>query len=368
MSEEKHMYDLIEERRTKPRQSNPIADAINREDEELAKEAQRLTLEAIVKKKRKEIQGIEGAEPQTVVQQGASPINQGVQLLAMLIAQGLDPEKANAYIKALDQESIMKIRASGAQDQNSLLPYLMLANREGMTVKDVVEITKTILDAAKGQGPGGSDMLTKLVTETIPTMQRELGASRDVAYQAQIAQLRQELQDNKPMDPAEYVTKISNAAKALGMKSGKESDEVAKLRLEQDRWMHEQTTKKEETQMVVGTIKDILEGKAGDVLTEVGKAAAFRLGPGGRPAGAPGQQTPPTLMVQCLHCGGTFNTAGDAKMAKCPHCGTNLEIKLPAPQAEKPRQEVQEPPRVPTPEAERGGELTPRWSGPPPEQ
>ncbi len=359
------MYDITDER--KPvKKKDPASEALDQEEEDLAREARRLRLEALVVERRKKIQSLQGGE-QTMIQGGTGTASPAASLIMMLAAQGLEPGKANDYIKALDNESIMKLSMIGAQNQNALLPLILLGSKQGTSVEEIVKLVGAIIAIAKPSGEGG-DMMTKLVTETIPNMQKEMSASRDLAYQTQIQALQARLEEIKPMDPADYVKKVADAASALGMRSGADTSlEVEKLRLEDAREVRRIDADRDNTREIIGTVKDLIEGRAGDVLAKIGDAGAERIrgGKGTQAQGGipPSAETSQMLMVQCGKCGGTFKASSDAKTVKCPHCGSDLKVEFKPPAQEKQEQEEQVS-RVP----EFGGgigELTPRWSGPP---
>ena len=359
-----HMYDIATER-IQPRRS-AITDALRREDEELANEAERLRLQELIGERRKKVDDMKTSQ-----QPGQTPMastNIVASLMAMLFAQGMNPAQVNEYIKALDNESILRLSMIGSQNMNALLPISMMmgGSKSGNSVQDAVATTKAILEVAKPTS-GEDSMLTKLVTETIPNMQTQLSAARDLAYQNQIQGLQKQIEDIKPMDPAEYVKKVYDAATALGMKSGMDmSLEVKKLELEDAREVRRITADKENTQMIVGTVKDMIEGKVGDILGKIGDAGAERIR-GGK--GAPTQggippststERPQTLMVQCGKCGGTFTASSSSKTAKCPHCGSDLQLEFKPPTPEKKEDQTSRVPEF----GGGSGDLAPRWLGP----
>lgn len=367
-----HMYDIATER-IQPRRGSAITDALRREDEELANEAERLRLQELIGERRKKVDELKAVQQQG--QQASTGVASPVALLmSMLIAQGMDPAKVNEYIKALDNESLMKLSMLGGQNSNSLLPIALMMQQgksSSNTVQDAVATTKAILDIAKPANNAGGDMLTELVTKTIPNMQVELAKANSKAYEMQIENLRKDLEDLKPMDPLDYVKKVRDAASALGMSTATTNLEIEKLRLEDARHDRELKAGQETTKTIISGVKDIIEGPAGDVLQRLGGAAADRLsGTGGTQHGQDkSQKNPPkrreikVLRVTCGLCGAQFNVPLGTKTAKCPGCNSDIDI-VPsnAPPGEGTAAENK---GIASFNGKGSGSLTPVWSGPP---
>jgi len=371
-----HMYDLVE-RQEIPRRRNPVAEALEREDEQLVHEAERLRLEAVVEESRGKVQALKNKNTDVNASCGGgqSMANPMSSLMMMLVSQGLDPIKANEYIKALDNESMMKLSVLGGQNSNSLLPLIMLGSKQGTSIDDIVKVVGAIISMSKtGQNNGGDNaMLMKLMTEVIPNMQSQVMAANTASYQAQILQLRQEMIEMKPKNPVDYVKDVADAAAALGMRQGGAIDiETQKLMLEDKRAERELTSKREGDRENLETLKSMIDGRAGDLIAMAGGAIKEKFMGGGEKANNPGAappraEQPHVLTVRCGNCGEVFRASANAKAAMCPKCRTNLTITTEPPaqeEAEGPQQVGQDPSRVASFAGE--GDLKPVWSGPPP--
>jgi len=207
-------------------------------------------------------------------------------------------------------------------------------------------------------------MVQKLVTETIPNMQLQLVQASTKAYEFQIASLSKKVEDLEASDPLSYVVKTYQAIKDLGM--GNAGDiETQRLLLEDKRAERELKARSDDTRETIGMVKNMLDGRVGDLLEKVGGGVVSKMGGGGAAPQAPKERPQPTdtsspIIVQCGKCGGTFKASSGADTVTCPHCGEGLTVESSQPKA--PREA--ELPRVPQ-VGEGRGEFSPRWSGPP---
>lgn len=351
MSQKKKAYEMMEERRVRKENRDPLAEVIEEEDRELAREARRLRLQQIIAKRKKDIDAIEGEkgkESMPVASPGQG-INPASALITTMIARGVQPDKANEYITALSDEAILKLSLMQSQNPNSMLPLFLLGRKDDTSTKEIVSTAKTMIELAKpsektGESLGG-DLVTKLVTETLPDLQKEIREASTTAYQLQIQRLEKSIEDMKPMDPAEYVIKVRQSAEALGMRvpepGGAQEAGIKKMQLDYERWKFEKEGEQAERQwerdrwqMEMGLKKNsevermrTIRKIAGDALKKAGPlldAATDELEGGVRErvrgARRPRRVTLKKGVFHCPGCGTDIPIEGEPESITCPEC------------------------------------------------
>jgi len=184
-------YELIEERRVRERRKDPLEEAIEAEDRELAREAKRKRLEewilereAKIKKLKAELEkGEKKAEKEQPMTTSA--------LVTNLIRSGIDPKVANEWLKSLSPEALGALIALQSNNPAlAMVAFGMTSQKkgEGLTVKDVVELNKAmqssgvqpqitidvdeLVKAATGAGkPSETVSPTEIVYSTIKAIQ-----------------------------------------------------------------------------------------------------------------------------------------------------------------------------------------------------
>lgn len=309
-------------------------------------------------------------------------VNTGVNLVAMLASQGMEPAKANEYVKAMDGESMMKLSMLGGQNPNSLLPLILMSNRPGTSLEDILKTVSAIIAIAKPSG-GDDSLMREVLTKTIPDLQKEIRTTQETAHKAEVDALNKRLDEMKPEDPVNYFKKFRETAEAFGMTNPATNVEIERMKLEDKREARKIELDGENTKYIGGLVTSLVEGRLGAVLDKVGGATADRirsgqgaLVPGGANqadvAAALAAGAVPT-MVQCSNCAGTFEIMSNAKTASCPHCKTNLMIQ-PAQGPQRQPQQRQQQAEQPVEKQQQyqvanfgrsGNELTGVWSNPP---
>jgi len=146
---------VIERRNKGKEKTDPLDEAIEEEDRELAREAKRKRLEAIVIERDTKIKKLkreaEKDEEQAQPEQGTPMTTSS--LITNLITSGVDPKVANEWLKTLDPQAMGALIALQSNNPAlSMLAFGMTSQKkgEGLTVKDVVELNKAM---ASSGGP-----------------------------------------------------------------------------------------------------------------------------------------------------------------------------------------------------------------------
>ena len=329
-----------------------IDDVLEEEEEDLAREAKKTRLEEIItgRKKRiaedqRDIRILKGHEEEASSDVSVTP-NVTAALVETLISSGVDSEKANAFIKGLDQESVAKLALlSGSQKgSQSLVPLFLLAKQPTSTVNDLIEGTKTLIETAQSLGgssqpftltdfaeavnklrPQGDNEQYKVLIDEVRSLrdkydqamqrqgerelahQKELSEQRENVLRGDVQAVRSELASLRDRDLSTEVTKSKKLLEDLGLKVGV-------------------STGREDLQVAREIIGDVMKSKAVESLSE---AAGERIRQStSRTVAAPGQQifcdiclkrgvrTPLTLTPEVL--------AGTAPLI-CQICGAKYE-------------------------------------------
>ena len=130
--------------------------------------------------------------------------------------------------------------AGGVQGMNPMLQFMAMGgfNRQGqgLGMKDIIELQKMWQTINVGAGKGNQELtnnlLMKLITETVPSLQNQASQNMQMAYNAQISHLTANQSD--PMRDIKFMKEMGSE---LGWKPANSSDNVALKTLEmQNMW------------------------------------------------------------------------------------------------------------------------------------
>ena len=130
--------------------------------------------------------------------------------------------------------------AGGVQGMNPMLQFMAMGgfNRQGqgLGMKDIIELQKMWQTINAGAGKGNQELtnnlLMKLITETVPSLQNQASQNMQMAYNAQISHLTANQSD--PMRDIKFMKEMGSE---LGWKPANASDNVALKTLEmQNLW------------------------------------------------------------------------------------------------------------------------------------
>jgi len=232
---------------------------IIQEDRELAREARRLRLEEIVERRKQKLNKLKGTEASN--KQIAQVGNQFLTGL-MQMAQ-VDPDRAKKFLEDLSQDDIAKLSMLSASGQGggasmqALMPFL---KNKDTSIQDIISIVKMVqppqsaakplsvgdiaalfkvMQENKGQASDNSYM-TKLIERTLD----ESKSYRELLFKQNQDKLEKEILDikNRPSFAQELANKkaeLESLRDAFGG-GGAPNVEIAKMKMDQDRWMFEQ--------------------------------------------------------------------------------------------------------------------------------
>lgn len=354
MSEEssrqrKKAYEVVEGRRIRSVENDPVEDEMLAEERELAREARRLRLEEIVAKRRKKVEEAN--------REGAGGVAQGDPFVKSLIVDkkaqeqwlSLDDDQRNTILAAITASK------AGEQGMGLTLPLMMMQMRQNPTsnVKDMVDLIKAVA------GDRRDDSTTELLKIFIPLIQEkkpEASATsifKDAVNLVQMLTakdreyLMRELERERSQPSlGEQLRGVLDTAETMGYKRGGSDLEVEKMRIEHDRWKTEQEWNREQWRDEVVLRRqdaqdrmEMIKEFAGKFLDRAGPVidATFERGekvvrgPSGTPQANPPVATSPSTQepakkifeMPCEKCGTKMAVEGPPfpSEVKCPSCG-----------------------------------------------
>lgn len=332
------LYDLVEERRNVKKKSNPLDEAIDDEDRELAREAKRLRLQEIVAERKKRLKELKGSEEGVAGSQGAPPSLEAESLVKALLA---DPKVQKQWLEYSEEQRGVLLAAVGtllASGQHpgsigSAWPLMMVAMRQNpsSSVKDVVELikvvsppqqattSKDILEAirvglevgGKKEVAGGEDMFSKAM-EFLKPVYETLSQKDKALYDAKLQNLQ-----NQIVDPVEFLDRAVKLAEKYGSKGELSPELKLKLKememaqkdreLELRKWAIQMDREDQRQERLMGIIGQTIPTAA----TFGVEALKERKREGYRPAPRQKMRRPPPpkegpLTSACWKCGESF--------------------------------------------------------------
>lgn len=246
--------------------------------------------------------------------------------------------------------------AGGVQGMNPMLQFMAMGgfNRQGqgLGMKDIIELQKMWQTINAGAGRGNQELtnnlLMKLITETVPSLQSQASQNMQMAYNAQIAHLTANQSD--PMKEIRYIKELGSE---LGWKPSDHSEAVSMKTLEmQNLWKEKEwefRMMEHRDRRNLGIIEQILTN-AKDIVKNVSRESVkdmMRRQPTQQPPNIPPPENPPqqnaftekapmdaspmspmvrtdpsTLKYyQCQGCGITLSAPAGTTRVLCPACG-----------------------------------------------
>ena len=344
--------------------SNGLTEVMERRQNEKLQELDNLKIEAMIAEEKKKLQ--EASPPKTDSSQAG--------IIAATLFAGRKPEEIKQILSTLTPEEIdrlAQIASSGNQSnlrgllqpQNSSLKEtleivkLFMAiqppqrpESNGISGKDLIDAIKTGMEISKAQQPVATAPQENVQFKLVESTLAELKASREEYARQEKLRLEREIEalKNRPSGFDEILyneEKLSKVRKMFGGDSGAANEfTLKKTEMEQTKdlenkkldWeMKKWELEKEKEGSTLETVKEILEGPAGEILKSFGSAGAERLR-GGSKASASNSQAPPSQLVKvkCPNCAGDFPANPQLAIIQCPLCGRQLQhSNQPAPSA-----------------------------------
>ena len=361
MTEEKgrkRLYDVSEERKVATRRSDPLEEAIEAEDRELAREAKRKRLQEVILEREAKIKELkehmrkEGGKPP----EGA-PLTPG-SVVASLISGGVDSKTANEWLKSLDPQALGSLIALQSNNPAlAMMAFIMGQQRgsQGITMQDVVELNKTMqnrgfhpqitLDVAKlvevatSAKSSGSEMSAKeIVDSTITAIQTGMEIAARPTGEKEETWFEKLVSTPEGINTAKQIGLFGGNIEALKlMKEMKEGDRKFMREMkESDRRFQMQLKKMEgDTKL---RFAELQEGHRrtqliGGALKRVGSAIARAVSEveeeeeteEAKPARKEGK----IKSYACSECGATISIPPDTKVGsyvECIKCGERYEV------------------------------------------
>ena len=339
-----------------------LAEVMERRRSSKAQELENLEFDALIAEQKKKLKD---ASPETIDHR------QTANFAEMLFA-GRRPEEIKQILSTLTQEEIDRLAyiASSMNPNNfanlrgslqapntstkdiveALKVGIELAKKpesNGFSAKDLLDAIKTGIEISKAQQPPVQQQqdpmaMYRMVQEIVQPFQQA-----SINHERQMQELKMKDIEAKIVDPVAYVKNIKSVAADLGLTSSGAGNEFTLKKAEMDQTERLETKKldwemkkweldKEKEGSTLDTVKQILEGPAGEILKSFGNAGAERLRGGGK-ANSNGQmQSQQIAKVKCPNCAGDFSANTQLSQIQCPLCGVQLQSgNQPAPQQEQ---------------------------------
>jgi DNA-directed RNA polymerase subunit RPC12/RpoP len=292
--------------------------------EELKQEKELLKMEIDIEKSRKELEEIKGVTP-------PNPVSQHTALgalLSTLIKSGVSPDQANQFLTNMTPEALNTLMTLTASSGNPYLPMFMFmaaqsrGGAQQVTVKDVVEMNKSLVDIAKdiSQSQKGSDtsdvfstifnkFLEILLEDRQRAMQPQPGFWDQVMENTDKFQQLARLVNPGQMTP-ELQVKLEEMRQAHEREMKRFDLELLKLR-------SEMVEKRRRAKLISEGLKR-LSGYASEGMAQVAESLTSRT------SSSPASSKEVT--VNCPSCNAKI-TAKVGEPFECPNCHEKLMLK-----------------------------------------
>ena len=214
-----------------PGRSKSIDEVLKEEEVATIDEAKRVKLEEITSGRRVRIAENEAKSERLrnihtggggTVTVGEAPIKA---LLQGFVESGVEPEKAASFIKALDDESIARLVMLGGSNTNSLMPLVMMAKKESITVKDLADYTSSYIDTVMKLKGDNQAFSFKDVIEGMVAIQGMQGDNSELMNE--IRELKGQVQENTK---AYYETQIQHTKELSTLREDATRKDLADVR------------------------------------------------------------------------------------------------------------------------------------------
>lgn len=306
-------------------EAKSIEEEIEREEaEEKRRELERLRLERLKAKLESEIAKYKG-EAHSQPHQSGSPSSPAAVIISELVRQGVKPEQVDEFLKKLSPEALAALSSLSAS--NPYLPFFvyMISQAKGsqsITAKDVVDLSKSLVEAAKEFGPKGGESAMKELVDYLKERVSKLEDSMSKRGLSLGDIIDGALEDEKKLELLRKILGPSDPELQLKLEELRHRRMIdlynLKLRyLELKRDMMEARRKRK---MMADAFKRVLRAAARALEEEGARAEEATSKP--VEAKRPGQSV---VHLKCEGCGAEFPVAPDAKAVACPKCGAKYE-------------------------------------------
>lgn len=281
-------------------------------------------------------------------------------LLAFLTQQGVKGEDAAKFIKALDEETIMKLNMLSAspQGQNALMPLLLFSRQPQTNLKDLSDISKGYVDTAvklvetmrppeRGEKEGPEGAFLTLFSKTLD----ELKETRMGLLQNQISNIEKKIEETR-FSPRDYIKSLREDAEAIGLgrREGVSDEtqlkiaeiqthtqlELEKMRMEREDRLLQMQGEQAKWNAIRETFSPMLAVGAqpiAEALRNVGRKVGAQVQKSPSAPGAP-PVPGPSISIPCPQCGSTLGPFQPPfpEAVKCQSCGlekTFMELMTP---------------------------------------
>lgn len=339
-----------DQKNVKQKKENVLDEIIKSEEEELAMEAKRIRVKTYIAKQTKELKALEGETGSTEPTKPSA----GAGLLSYMIGQGMTPEKANAFVKGLDNEAIAKLQmlSSSPTGQNALLPFLLVAKRPETSTKDLLDLQTKYFDKALeiAEIRAKPEPKPTVQGDTISLMRDMLGEirkEREARLEDKIGVLEKEIRESR-FDPKAYIASLREQAETLGYSRGsggtseldiklenmRESHDLRmhETNLELQKWMLEKEMERDKWTMLGGLFRptaSIFAQPAQDAMRNLGRKASDQLRPQQQRRVKQAPKTSTELTGPCHSCGKTIIIKPPYPTEiVCSNCGELNKVEL----------------------------------------
>ena len=336
-----------------------LAEVMERRKNSKAQELENLEFDALIAEQKKKLKD---ASPETI---NSSQAPNFMAFLSSLFV-GKSPAEINEILTYLTQEQIDKLRLlSESMNPNNLSNIRGIMQPQNSSLKETIEIVKLILSMqqptkSESNNISGKDLIDAFKTGLEVKAQQPANPQNDVQYKLvenTLAELKATREDSarqerlrtekeiaelksRPSGLDELFYNEEKAAKARKLFGGSDSAAtneytLKKLEMEQNKdiedrkqnWEEKKWEKEKDKEgRTLETVKEILEGPAGEILKSLGNAGAEKIrGSKASNSNNPAQSSAKITQINCPNCNGAFPVNVQLPTIQCPLCGVQLQ-------------------------------------------
>lgn len=261
----------------------------------------------------------------------------------------LPPDQQQKYVMMYG--ALANASRSTGDNTGNLVAMMMLGNmnqqaqqNQPFSIKDIAEVFKAGVEAAKSQGGGGQAEVFKTVIELMGPIYSTMSQKDQILFSERLKGM-----EDKIVNPVEYLKEIRDVGQSLGLSTqadpniqmqltkiqGENAMALEKMRQDGERWKLEFDAKIKGDEAKNETLRSAITGPLGRVAEALGGAAAGKMA-----AGKPSVQQPKVTMINCPACNGSFYGVEGADRVICQHCGQELISEAKAIRGARPTKET----------------------------